>query len=768
MAKAQQALDGRQDEIAGAKRELFGEASRMSGSFWASQSFEELVELSQYVNPIMVQSAAYSREARLFAALERTAASPYFARIDFLFEGEAAPEKIYIGRATLTDGKGDMRVYDWRAPVASVFYRFGAGAAYYDAPQGRINGELCLKRQFEIKDGRLEYYFDADVQILDEFLRKLLSKNTSARMKTIVETIQKDQDVAIRDMDSGLLMVQGVAGSGKTSIGLHRVAYLMYQASTNRVSKNDIVILSPNTLFERYIENVLPELGEENVNSLVFEQLFEKLLKRRVKARGEHIEELISCEDPAHKALMKSSAAFKGSAVFAELLERFIEALPKSDMLKSVICRDAIYRVRDPKPTYAADQGRHVWRPYKRIKRRLSDKWIPFTDIYYAGELVAKGADLREKLVRAKSAEPLSIRLKKLEIPILEAVHDRRPSRIKALEKAVAEHPEYQFEIKERARAISIAESTALMANMRAFTELDCLALYRRLFEDRAVFLRLAKGLELPENIREIIALTRFNLVRPADDNSALPYEDALALSFLHQRLSGVNWPNIRQAVVDEAQDYYPMHFALLARLFSNARFTVLGDIDQTLEKKEDMAFYDGVRSVLNKEKATLVTMDKSFRCTNEILAFGARFLDNRKPESFNRGGDAPAIHAANSVKEMDELILREVEACKAKGLGSIALLTKTRRGAQVAYVRLKGRSGIKLALESGGDELTGAFVIPVFLSKGLEFDAVLILDADDAHYQTEDDKKLLYICSTRALHRLSVFAVGKVSGLIV
>ncbi len=211
------------------------------------------------------------------------------------------------------------------------------------------------------------------------------------------------------------------------------------------------------------------------------------------------------------------------------------------------------------------------------------------------------------------------------------------------------------------------------------------------------------------------------------------------------------------------------MHFALLAGLFPNARFTVLGDIDQTLEKKEDMSFYDGVRSMLKKEKASLVTMDKSFRCTNEILAFGARFLDkSRKPESFNRGGDAPEIHTAKNLLEMDELILREIEVCKAKGLGSIALLTKTRRGAQVAYVRLKGRSGVKLALESGGGELTGAFVIPVFLSKGLEFDAVLILDADDAHYRTEDDRKLLYICSTRALHRLSVFAVGKVSSLIV
>ncbi len=720
---ARQKLGDKQDEIAHAKRELFGEASRMSGSFWGSQSFEELVELSQYASPIMVQSAAYSREARFAAALERTAEAPYFARIDFLFGGENEPEHIYIGRAALTDEPtGDIRVFDWRTPVASVFYRFGAGAAYYDAPQGRIEGELRLKRQFEIKNGRLEFFFDADVQIVDEFLRKLLSQNTSARMRTIVETIQKDQDVVIRDMEHGLLMVQGVAGSGKTSVGLHRVAYLMYQALAKRLSKNDIVILSPNTLFERYIENVLPELGEESVNSLVFEQLFEKLLARRVSPRGEFIEALIACEDAAKKALMKDSAAFKGSAVFKELMERFVEDLPNG--------------------------------------------WLEFADISYAGELIAKGADLRERIIRAKSGEPLCVRLKKLETIILDSVREKRPARVAALEKAVAEHPEYRFEIKERARAISIAESTALVERIRAFTEPDVYALYTKLFEDEAAFFRLAEGLALPGNINAILAYTRENLAKSA--GGAPPYEDALALSFLHQRASGAAFPDIRQAVVDEAQDYRPLHFALLARLFPNARFTVLGDIDQTLEKREDLSFYDGVRGMLNKEKSALVTMDKSFRCTNEILAFGARFLDRPAPESFNRGGGAPAIHAAKSGHELDELILREIEACKAKGLGSIALITKTRREAEDVFKRLKAQTPIKLALESSGEELTGAFVIPVFLSKGLEFDAVLILDADDAHYHTEDDKKLLYICATRALHRLSVFAAGRVSGLIV
>ena len=187
--------------------------------------------------------------------------SPYFARIDFKFDDEDEFEKIYIGRSSLRKNSyQEMYVYDWRSPIASVFYRFMTGEAFYDAPCGRVTGELNLKRQYEIKNGTLEYFFDSDVQIVDEFLRQLLSQNTTAKMKAIVETIQHEQDVVIRDMENDLLMVQGVAGSGKTSIALHRAAYLMYQGLQTKLSANNIMIISPNSIFEQYISNVLPEL----------------------------------------------------------------------------------------------------------------------------------------------------------------------------------------------------------------------------------------------------------------------------------------------------------------------------------------------------------------------------------------------------------------------------------------------------------------------------------------------------------------------------
>lgn len=184
------------------------------------------------------------------------------------------------------------------------------GEAFYDAPCGRVTGELKLKRQYEIKNGVLKYFFDTDVQIVDEFLRQLLSQNTTAKMKAIVETIQQEQDAVIRDMENDLLMVQGVAGSGKTSIALHRAAYLMYQGLQTKLSANNIMIISPNTIFEQYISNVLPELGEDNVISVVFEDILKMLLKgRKIQSKNDFLEKIIAPSQ--YKNFIKTVSSLK-------------------------------------------------------------------------------------------------------------------------------------------------------------------------------------------------------------------------------------------------------------------------------------------------------------------------------------------------------------------------------------------------------------------------------------------------------------------------
>jgi DNA helicase-2/ATP-dependent DNA helicase PcrA len=712
----------REAAIVSSKKEMQEDTSHFISNLWSMENFHELVQLSQYAKTVSDKIAEYEKESNKIMILERMIDSPYFARIDFKFDDKNEFENIYIGRSSLLDkGSYEMVVYDWRSPIASVFYRFTTGKVFYGAPAGTINGEVSLKRQYEIKMGKLEYFFDADVQIIDEFLKVLLSQNASSKMKTIVETIQKDQDIIIRDMETDLMMVQGAAGSGKTSVALHRAAYLMYKGLSAGLSSDNIIIISPNTLFEQYISNVLPELGENNVRSIVFEEILRVVLQvERVQTRNQFLEYLLCCNDNKYRDLLKSSMDFKGSVQFVTILKRFIDDLP--------------------------------------------NRWIEFSDIYYDGKYLTSRHLLKAKFLKANKKSMLVTRLAQLESSILESVHEQRKSRMEKLNNLVRKQPEHIYEEEEAARMLSILESTALIKNIRKFTELNLFTLYKKLFSDKKAFYRLAKGIELPDRIEDIIDFTRVSL-----EQDTLHYDDALALVFLNLKTKGyTDFKSIKQVVIDEAQDYYPIHFEILNSLFPNSRYTVLGDVNQTIGKREDLTLYEQVKKTLNKNKSALVTLDKSFRCTEEILTYSAKFLDRKfKLNSFSRKGEQPAVFTANSESVLDDLIAAEIMASREKDYRSIALICKTEKDAALLYERLKSKTDIRLMKSEAEIDLCGVFILPVYMSKGLEFDAVLICNADMKHYYSEEDKNLLYIACTRALHRLNLFYSGEVSPLL-
>lgn len=717
-----QKIQDQDTNISAALEEMMENAPDDMTNLYSSQGFYDLAALSQFELPVLDQMTARETGVQTLRALEKMMDSPYFARIDFLFDGETATEKIYIGRATLMDQKTmTVHVHDWRAPISSVFYRFGPGPASFQSPAGLTQGQVSLKRQFEIRRGHLQYFFDADVQILDEFLRQLLSKHASPQMKAIVETIQKDQDIVIRDMENDVLLVQGAAGSGKTSIALHRIAYLMYQGLGGRLSANDILILSPNTVFEEYISHVLPDLGENNVKTMLFEDLFQSALKHvPLYTRSQCIERLLSCPDDEKASLMKSSTAFKGSAAFVSILERLVKDLPKH--------------------------------------------WIEFADIDYDGQRIAHREQSKTAICNPRKIAPLGMRLTWLEREILEKAHVLHDDRIKKLTQFTMRYPEHAMEVDAFARYLSIRESALLLQRIRAFTQIDLISVYRRPFEDRDSFYRLAKGIDLPENIEAIRRHTSERL-----SQERLWYDDAAAIFYLHILVNGAGeYAHIRQVVLDEVQDEHPLHFAILRKLFPHARYTVLGDVNQTIGKREDMTLYNKLRAMLGKEKSALVTLSKSFRCTMEIWRFSERFLPaGAAGECFGRSGDEPKIHHADDTARMDELILSEVAACKERGYQSIGLICKTEKDALALAQRLKGRLDAKLIKNDTATQIRGALILPIYLAKGLEFDAVLVCDVDRAHYRTEDDKRLLYIAATRALHRLNLFHTGDISPLL-
>lgn len=695
LKQAKEAADKKKSEIIEAKKDVRENTEHGITSLYTSDGFEALVELSQYINPVTDKIIDYEEEEHKILLLEKMIKSPYFARIDFKFDDEDEFEKIYIGRSSLRKNSyQEMYVYDWRSPIASVFYRFMTGEAFYDAPCGRVTGELNLKRQYEIKNGTLEYFFDSDVQIVDEFLRQLLSQNTTAKMKAIVETIQHEQDVVIRDMENDLLMVQGVAGSGKTSIALHRAAYLMYQGLQTKLSANNIMIISPNSIFEQYISNVLPELGEDNVISSVFEDILSELLNgRKIQSRNDFLENLIV--NSKYKEISRNSIEFKTSSFFREILDQFLIDIPR--------------------------------------------QWIEFEDVYYEGKCVVSGQILKDKIL-GRPETPLGIKLEQLEDYILEQIFGTGKGR---------GHKE---------------EKNLIKQEIQKFIKIDIVELYKILFSNEAYFYSLLQNSNPSQNIKNIWKYTKENL-----EADSLYYDDAIAIAYLYLKIYGTNkYKNIKQVVIDEAQDYYPLQYEIFNLVFSNVKFTILGDMKQTLAKKEDISFYEQIQKILNKKKSSLIMLDKSFRCTNEILNFSLKFIEQSSQiKSFNRNGDSPKVYIADNSEIFIDEIVKEIKLCQEKGFQSICLICKTEKNSTYLFNKIKHKLDIQLIKNGSVSDLQGVFILPVYMSKGLEFDTVLICDADSQNYHDEDDKNLLYVACTRALHKLSLFCENEVSPLI-
>lgn len=254
--------------------------------------------------------------------LRKLIESPYFGRIDFAEHRSLPPVPLYIGVHPFHDeSSGKNLIYDWRAPIASMFYDYETGEAQYLSPSGIISGHITLKRQFRIRKSIIEFMLESSLNIQDDILQKELSTTSDERMKTIVATIQKDQNRIIRNESSPVLIIQGAAGSGKTSIALHRVAFLLYK-HRNSISSQNIVIISPNNVFADYISNVLPELGEEKIPELSFEKIAANELGNKIKFRTffDQVSALLESPDPCYVERIR----FKATCTFLEKLSEFI------------------------------------------------------------------------------------------------------------------------------------------------------------------------------------------------------------------------------------------------------------------------------------------------------------------------------------------------------------------------------------------------------------------------------------------------------------
>ncbi|KGK91489.1 ATP-dependent DNA helicase [Desulfosporosinus sp. HMP52] len=715
--KEEKNLEEKKSDLISAKKDMY------ENSVHISSDFESLVDINLHLMQVNNHISGY--DTRRIKNLKKMINSPYFGRFDFIEKGFNEKEKIYIGLYNLMDrNTGEVYVYDWRAPISSVFYRYELGEVTYDTPAGISRGDVSLKRQYQIRDSQLKYFFDCSVRITDEILQEVLSHNTCAKMKNIIETIQKEQDVIIRDRDHELLIVQGVAGSGKTSIALHRIAFLLYEGLNTNLRSKDVIIISPNSVFSHYISSVLPELGEENVRQSIFDDLVLEVLQGRFgkETREMQLEALIHSRVKIGDDCRKKSIDFKGSRVFKKILDRLL------------------------------------WHYAHRI--------IEFEDVYYNGTILATRQQLKNRFLHNEIGIPMAKQLKKIETIILQKVHPLQKKRLKRLEKIVEKSEGHEFEIKSFSRLLAIKQAVAFRERIQKFTKVDYGDLYKLLFATPGLLLKLSQGLTLPDSFEEIVSTTLQHL-----REGQVHYEDYAPLLYLKLKVEGNDVVSgIKHVVIDEAQDYTPLQYEVFKMLYDNATYTVLGDIRQAIEKPIDYSLYDDVSEILNKGKTIKLSLNKGYRSTCEINSFTQKLLgeDNQHDYcSIERYGEEPKVIQRETLEGIDQSIIADIGNYTEQGYESVAIICKTQEEAERVFSRLKKSVQLTLVKPQDGEVIKGALVIPTYMAKGLEFDVVIIYDVNKENYVSDFDRQLLYIACTRALHRLVIYHQGDKSPLI-
>ncbi|MDC3414363.1 RNA polymerase recycling motor HelD [Terrihalobacillus insolitus] len=701
---------------------------------------ETQASLKQQAELLSERERNHGQVSKQIKTLHRLKDSPYFGRIDFLDQNEKKPEKIYIGIGALMDQKeDDFLVYDWRAPISSLYYDYPPGLAKYETVEGTIEGEVKLKRQFIIRQGELKGMFDTGVTIGDHLLQSVLGDNATATMKSIVATIQREQNQIIRNEKSKLLIVQGVAGSGKTSAALQRVAYLLYRYRETITAEN-VLLFSPNPLFNSYVATVLPELGEENMRQgTLYDYLHHRLGSQlRIESPFDQMEYFLTAKKDDHYQSRIEGVTYKAGLSYRKLIDQFVQHLSKQGLrFKNITFRGEILI---PKTDIAAY--------FYRLDTRQS---IP-TRMEHVAEWIRNSLNEREQEEREKAWVTEEVGF--LDKEEFLNVHQELQKGYRFNEDTFDDFSREEEMLKKR-----LVE--------RKFKPLKRKVMQLRFVDIKATFIQLLDNWNeqnmvegsLPENWLFLKENTRAHLL-----NNELPWEDATAYLYFFDQLVGshVN-KTVSHVFIDEAQDYSPFQFAYLKLIFPRARFTLLGDYNQAIYAhalREDTLLSGGL-----EDQHERITLTRSYRSTKPIVEFTKDLIAGGQDiEAFNRDGAKPVLYQLESVVTKQERIVEVVQGYQEKGYQTIAIIGKSMKECQQIYQALKDKLPVQLLTEETFTFQLGLLILPAYLAKGIEFDAVIIYDASKHNYGEELERNLFYTACTRAMHELSLFAIGEPS----
>ena len=583
---------------------------------------------------------------------------PYFASIVFKdLDGEIF--NIYISLTYLKDKHNNNILYDWRSPICSLFYDYETGPCSYIAPGGEIKGELLRKRQYKIENNNLISVFDNSLNINDEVLQEVLATSSNEKMKNVVNTIQEEQNKVIRNLDDHNLIVQGIAGSGKTTVALHRIAFLLYRIKN--LTSNNILIFSPNNIFTEYISNVLPDLGEDNTLQTTFN----------------------------------------------DYLSYFISEYSDVETYSSFIERYYSYKETN----------------VELVKYKQSDEIIDDLDAYL-NDYISKAKfidDIEESKKHLMTLEELQ--------EMLEYKYDRFPlfERLDEIAEKLSSNF-YKGSLKHK------ATFRKLIDNAINFKK-DYKEIYANFFRSEYCKIKLSDA-----EIKSFV------------NTKVINYEDSLLFAYLKGTLEGFTYEaSIYQVVIDEAQDYNKLQYIIISKIFQKAEFTILGDINQNVNPYYKYNSLEELSEIFDDSK--YIELLKTYRSTPEIIDYTNKILNINYVSAIRRDMNLPVIFRKNV--DLKSSLISDIKLLKSK-YKSVAVITKDINEA-LKLSSMLGSLDISLIEENVTRFNKDLVIVPAHISKGLEFDAVIVYNNRENSYK-KNERNLLYVACTRAQHELYIY----------
>jgi DNA helicase II / ATP-dependent DNA helicase PcrA len=671
--------------------------------------------------------------------LERLASvigKPYFSRINFKSNGDTEEEILYIGKASLFDRVNQIPIIvDWRSPIANVYYDGRLGDVTYDAYGETQSGYLSLKRQYEIENGLLKEIRDIDLTTHDELLQKSLSGKADNRLTEIVATIQNEQNEVIRASLKHPIIVQGAAGSGKTTIALHRISYFLY-SSGYRFPPEKLMILAPNRLFIDYISAVLPDLGVNKIKQTTYIDFMRKCLGKKIKLIAPNSKLMTLIKGNEKSKAIEWVSSYKGSLEFKALIDRYL--------------RDIEVNLA-PSDDFMIEKSRLM----KGEKlRKLFLKEFNYLPVY---KRLDKIQNLLANDLRLKKSMILTKINTKYDDALDKALYSSRLDPEKRREKVVS-----LMERKEnRLKAVGQEAKVAIKNYMNPFVKREIFTLYTELMTSAELLQKYSTTLSEKE------AMVLSNYSGKIFAKNALELEDLAPIFYMKAKLEGIEEQyKMKSVFIDEAQDYSYFQFAAMKEGFETELFTIVGDLAQGIHSYRGLNSWEPVVKNIFPN-ANYQTLQKSYRTTIEIMHLAndvLSIMDTELPkvEPVIRHGDKPRFTKIDTtdLQQVKEVLEQDIQLLKNEGLNSIAMIGRTDSECVEIYKMFEGSNlPIQLLEEKQDMEKGSVVILPSYLSKGLEFDAVLIVSLEESFTEKEIDIKLLYVAMTRPMHRLYLYA---------